>query len=318
MIAHNQWCMPSDWLIPYSVGSTRPANVQEIVFLSGDFFLSLLLTTRSSGTRQGSSQLIILWAAIKSIHGRNSLVTQVLLRKPWKTLADMGFLNSCWQNLLKLSSYAYMVDYNHGQKPLPLPTHSAVYPGAATQGVSFTPQGASPDFQCKYPSLTGWNYCGNASDRRCWLDDPSRAEKIHQYNITTDYEAYSPPGVTREYWLNVSVSPISPDGYVKPLGQVFNNSYPGPILQACWGDEMIVHVTNLDDKNGHTTHWHGLRQHGTNQMDGVNGKDSITIRSTTRTNTCGKVSPSAQLHKTIPLLIGSRLGNTVTHGNLST
>jgi len=83
---------------------------------------------------------------------------------------------------------------------------------------------------------------------------------------------------------------IAPDGYLKPLAQVFNNSYPGPNLQACWvglpsfpqnvpkaesnakqGDEVIVHVTNLIDNLGTTVHWHGIRQFQSNQYDGVNG-----------------------------------------------
>jgi FtsP/CotA-like multicopper oxidase with cupredoxin domain len=64
---------------------------------------------------------------------------------------------------------------------------------------------------------------------------------------------------------------VHPDGYLKPLGKVFNGSYPGPLIEACWGDEIVVHVKNKLTTNGTTVHWHGIRQLHTNEMDGVNG-----------------------------------------------
>lgn len=57
----------------------------------------------------------------------------------------------------------------------------------------------------------------------------------------------------------------------------------------CWGDQLVrshlpltahhgnltllqvVHVTNKISDLGTTVHWHGIRQFGTNDMDGVNG-----------------------------------------------
>ncbi|KAK8195857.1 hypothetical protein M8818_007008 [Zalaria obscura] len=70
---------------------------------------------------------------------------------------------------------------------------------------------------------------------------------------------------------------LSPDGYLKPLGQVFNDTFPGPLIEACWGDTITIHVTNLEAKEGSTVHWHGIRQLGTNQMDGVNGVTQCPI-----------------------------------------
>lgn len=57
----------------------------------------------------------------------------------------------------------------------------------------------------------------------------------------------------------------------KTGGQYFNGTYPGPLLEACWGDQIVVHVTNRRRDNGTTIHWHGIRQLDSNQMDGVNG-----------------------------------------------
>jgi len=38
--------------------------------------------------------------------------------------------------------------------------------------------------------------------------------------------------------------------------------------QACWGDEVVIHVTNNMKENGTTIHWHGIRQLNTTEMDG--------------------------------------------------
>ncbi len=51
----------------------------------------------------------------------------------------------------------------------------------------------------------------------------------------------------------------------------FNGQYPGPVIEACWGDQIVVHVKNRYINNGTTVHWHGIRQLGSNEMDGVNG-----------------------------------------------
>ncbi len=70
---------------------------------------------------------------------------------------------------------------------------------------------------------------------------------------------------------------LSPDGQRKTGGVSFNGSYPGPTIEACWGDQIIVHVTNNYTQNGTTVHWHGIRQLGSNEMDGVNGVTQCPI-----------------------------------------
>jgi len=47
--------------------------------------------------------------------------------------------------------------------------------------------------------------------------------------------------------------------------------------QACWGDEVVIHVTNKMKENGTTIHWHGIRQLNTTEMDGVNGVTQCPI-----------------------------------------
>lgn len=50
---------------------------------------------------------------------------------------------------------------------------------------------------------------------------------------------------------------------------LFDGIYPGPLLEACWGDEVVVTVVNQLANQGTTIHWHGVRQLFTNDMDGV-------------------------------------------------
>lgn len=52
---------------------------------------------------------------------------------------------------------------------------------------------------------------------------------------------------------------------------VINGQYPGPTVVADWGDIIEVSVTNHLERNGTGIHWHGLRQLGSNEMDGANG-----------------------------------------------
>lgn len=76
---------------------------------------------------------------------------------------------------------------------------------------------------------------------------------------------------------NPAPSQLSADGFEKTSGKVFNQTFPGPLIEACWGDELVIHVRNNDAANGTTIHWHGIRQLNTMQMDGVNGVTQCPI-----------------------------------------
>ncbi|KAI1111499.1 multicopper oxidase-domain-containing protein [Nemania sp. NC0429] len=106
--------------------------------------------------------------------------------------------------------------------------------------------------------------CHTPSNRACWSPG---------FDINTDYEAKTPPGVVRV--LNWEISEhdnwVGPDGRVKSKVMLINNQYPGPTLTADWGDTVVVNVKNSLRLNGTSVHWHGLRQLGTNIQDGANG-----------------------------------------------
>ena len=191
----------------------------------------------------------------------------------------MGFLDSCWSTILLFSSFSPLRDYDRNQQLLSPPhsnphdaSHDVLSP-QKTFATTFQPPNSS--ITCQYP--TGYQYCGTTSNRTCWLKKTGNIAGASGYDINTDYEKVWPTGVVREYWLNIAETPIGPDGYLKPVGLVINNTYPGPVLEACWGDTFKIHVTNRISTEGSTIHWHGIRQFNTTQMDGTNGVTQCPI-----------------------------------------
>lgn len=76
---------------------------------------------------------------------------------------------------------------------------------------------------------------------------------------------------------------MAPDGCSRKAIAI-NGSIPGPTIEANWGDEVVVHLTNglsNDLQNGTSIHFHGIRQFWANQDDGA---VSITQCPTTPSN----------------------------------
>ena len=71
----------------------------------------------------------------------------------------------------------------------------------------------------------------------------------------------------RSYSFNISKQTIAPDG-VKKSAIVVNGAYPGPTIEANWGDMIQVTVHN-NMNEGTSLHWHGLLQKETPWFDGV-------------------------------------------------
>lgn len=62
---------------------------------------------------------------------------------------------------------------------------------------------------------------------------------------------------------------IAGDGVIKTI-EVVNRQFPGPYIQVCKGDTVIVNVHNkLRSQRVASIHWHGLRQQNTSFMDGI-------------------------------------------------
>ncbi|KAI1432537.1 multicopper oxidase-domain-containing protein [Xylaria sp. CBS 124048] len=112
--------------------------------------------------------------------------------------------------------------------------------------------------------------CNTPSTRSCWLPG---------YDINTDYEVKTPPGVVRTFDWEVSEHDdwTGPDGRVKSKVMLINDQFPGPTLEANWGDTVQINIKNSLQTNGTSIHWHGMRQFGSNIQDGVNGVTECPI-----------------------------------------
>ncbi|XP_012286272.1 laccase-4 isoform X2 [Orussus abietinus] len=61
---------------------------------------------------------------------------------------------------------------------------------------------------------------------------------------------------------------VAGDGVERPL-IVVNRQMPGPSIEVCQGDRLIIDVTNMMPTESTTIHWHGQQHPGTPYMDGV-------------------------------------------------
>ena len=88
--------------------------------------------------------------------------------------------------------------------PLAVETIPSVGPGKSEaklpKGPVFSPPNSSPGFKCDYSAMEGWRHTAAAGSRTNWLektisdDDPTGGI----YNIFTDYDYFTPKGITRE------------------------------------------------------------------------------------------------------------------------
>jgi len=93
-------------------------------------------------------------------------------------------------------------------------------------------------------------------------------------------------GMVRKYRFEAKRAIVTPDGY-KKNAIVVNGQFPGPMIEANWGDWIEVDVVNsiTGPEEGFAIHWHGLQQRGTPWMDGVPG---VTV--------CGELYTGLSIH----------------------
>ncbi|KAL1646837.1 laccase, multicopper oxidase, benzenediol:oxygen oxidorectuctase [Diplodia intermedia] len=119
--------------------------------------------------------------------------------------------------------------------------------------------------------------CTNSpSTRGCWKNGLS---------IAADFDnKYPTTGKTVKYTLTVTnvtdcqtyMSKGIGDGFCRPM-LLINEQFPGPTINAEWGDYLEITVVNNMQDNGTSFHWHGIRQLGSCQMDGANGVTECPI-----------------------------------------
>ncbi|TKA62157.1 hypothetical protein B0A49_09692 [Cryomyces minteri] len=136
-------------------------------------------------------------------------------------------------------------------------------PGFAKAPDFYSPLGTShapqlPDFLTSNPLPDGkpWG-TKNASNTNVYVDPP-----------TTN--------VTRTYNFVVTKENIAPDG-VNVTGLLINGQFPGPTIEANWGDWIEVTVHNNIPDEGTAFHWHGFLQKDTQYFDGVPGTGMCPI-----------------------------------------
>jgi len=91
------------------------------------------------------------------------------------------------------------------------------------------------------------------------------------------YKSCPQTGATRSYDFTVAECDIRPDGVETKRAVCVNGQFPGPLIEANYGDMIQVKVTNKLHEKGTSMHWHGFLQTGTNQMDGVPGVTQCAI-----------------------------------------
>ncbi|MCJ1312325.1 hypothetical protein MMC25_005999 [Agyrium rufum] len=129
-----------------------------------------------------------------------------------------------------------------------------------------------PNYQLFLPSPTLPQFLGTAS-----LSSPTPWGTRNVTN-TNPYVDIPNTGVTRHYDFTISRGVIAPDGISKPAILV-NGQYPGPTIEANWGDyvQVTVHNQISGPAEGTTMHWHGTRQKGTPWFDGTPGISQCPI-----------------------------------------
>lgn len=124
--------------------------------------------------------------------------------------------------------------------------------------------------------LAGFNRCNKPGDRSTWCDGKS---------VETDYYQDYFTGRRCAYDLVITNGTWNQDG-TDVMTFLINGQYPGPAIECNWGDLVTINVHNQLGSNGTAIHWHGVRQVGTNDQDGVPGVTECAIApGTSRTYT---------------------------------
>lgn len=92
------------------------------------------------------------------------------------------------------------------------------------------------------------------------------------------YTQFSPTGEVRRYNFTIKRGVVNLDGVDRP-SLLINDRFPGPLIEANYGDTISVVVNNEieDPKEGTALHWHGILQKGTPWFDGVPGVTQCPI-----------------------------------------
>lgn len=87
----------------------------------------------------------------------------------------------------------------------------------------------------------------------------------------TSTPQYQAPGKQLKYGWRFGKDCATKMDIIAPALKTVNGTIPGPAIVADWGDDLFVHVVNTMKSDGTSMHWHGVRQLGSPEFDGVPG-----------------------------------------------
>jgi hypothetical protein len=83
------------------------------------------------------------------------------------------------------------------------------------------------------------------------------------------YKSCPLTGETRSYDFTIAECNIRPDGVETKKAVCVNGQFPGPLIEANYGDMIQVKVTNKLQDEGTSMHWHGFLQTGANNVSSI-------------------------------------------------
>ena len=86
---------------------------------------------------------------------------------------------------------------------------------------------------------------------------------------TGDYEPFPDGRTVCDQISSSCTPPYCVDGYSFRTYYAINGRIPGPSLIVNYNQTVVVNVTNILDSESLSVHWHGINQHMSNWMDGV-------------------------------------------------
>jgi laccase len=146
------------------------------------------------------------------------------------------------------------------------PNHSYTVPTScsspATQSDSWQSTASTTQLTTT-PTTAPESVCTNGpTTRDCWDET---------FSLDTDFDSNFPTtGLTVTYDWTITNMTMAPDGFERAVFAI-NGQYPGPAIEANWGDYISITIKNEMPNNGTSIHWHGLRQWHKNTQDGVPG-----------------------------------------------
>ena len=144
-----------------------------------------------------------------------------------------------------------------------LTSSSSLLPQSATNGVSTLGTLSAPQLP---KALAG----SSNSNEYPWGSDTAWNTNPYHNSPTT--------GKVRSYDWTISRNNLAPDGYKREMITI-NGGYPGPMIEANWGDtiQVTVHNNISSPSEGTAIHWHGFLQHNSQWMDGTSGFSQCPI-----------------------------------------